>query len=426
MIQKKKAFKLFIIFTLFVFMNNCTNQEKAPGPPYTAEVLQMNSMSSTQKRSEAPTFKFDKATFTWLQDLNSLNGNYFNFVFGGILKASYVSGSIVAAKNFEKSKDLNLRYQVKNGVVVPKDYSTLAMLSSYYQFDVVANNIQTMTGYSIDTIFSKYGKIRIFFEPKIILETDGSTIQSSGKLNAAYVPGAHQFIMFQRSNLENIPLAANLQVIAHEFGHSIWELAFDNGNSPDCDRLNQEFVIRGLNEGFADMNSYTLTGSTNILQNSIDFGNGGTQRNFSTITFTYNDIAGGVADTSNSTCEQSFYCIGTLFANALFNAQKNLGYDQTSLSGSLARGTFMTLVTNALKTTKSNMSNLPSSNFSDYCKPSSGDSNNSLYNGLILGSFFNSFLTQIGSGATQTQICTQLKANFGSVGFPSTYRVGCT
>jgi hypothetical protein len=404
LIQKKKAFKLFIIFTLFVFMNNCTNQEKAPGPPYTAEVLQMNSMSSTQKRSEAPTFKFDKATFTWLQDLNSLNGNYFNFVFGGILKASYVSGSIVAAKNFEQSKDLNLRYQVKNGVVVPKDYSTLAMLSSYYQFDVVANNIQTMTGYSIDTIFSKYGKIRIFFEPKIILETDGSTIQSSGKLNAAYVPGAHQFIMFQRSNLENIPLAANLQVIAHDFGHSIWE----------------------LNEGFADMNSYTLTGSTNILQNSIDFGNGGTQRNFSTITFTYNDIAGGVADTSNSMCEQSFYCIGTLFANALFNAQKNLGYDQTSLSGSLARGTFMTLVTNALKTTKSNMSNLPSSNFSDYCKPSSGDSNNSLYNGLILGSFFNSFLTQIGSGATQTQICTQLKANFGSVGFPSTYRVGCT
>ena len=34
-------------------------------------------------------------------------------------------------------KKLNLRYKLANGVVIPKDYSTMAMLSSYYQFDII-------------------------------------------------------------------------------------------------------------------------------------------------------------------------------------------------------------------------------------------------------------------------------------------------
>ncbi len=410
---------------LFLLIEGCNKQNEAQGPPYSAEVLQMNSISASQHRSVAPTYKFDTGTYSWLQNLDQLDGIYFKFFFGGILTAKFVTGSIIAAKSFEQSKSLYLRYKIVNGVVVPKDYSTMAMLSSYFQFDTIANNIQAMSGYSMDNINSNFGKINIFFEPKIQLESDGSTVESSVKLNAAYVPGAHQFIMFQRSPLENVPLAANLQVVAHEFGHSIWELSFESGKSPDCDRLKQEYVIRGLNEGFADMMSYTLTGSTDILRNSIHFGNAADQRNFSVITFNYDQITGGIADSENNICRQSFYCIGTLFSNALFIAQKNLNYDQTSLAGANARGAFMTMVTNAIKLTKSNMTALPPPNFSDYCIPSNKNSSNSSYNGQILGSFFNAFLTQIAPPATQTEICNQLVNNFGSVGFPGSYRVGC-
>jgi hypothetical protein len=423
--RNKIFFKIFSILFLFFLLEGCEKQDDAQGPPYSAEVLQMNNMLPSQQRSETPTYTFSTGTYSWLQNLDQLDGNYFKFKFGGVLTAKYVTGSIIAAKSFEQSKSLNLRYKIVNGVVVPKDYSTMAMLSSYFQFDTIANNIQAMSGYSMDNINATFGKISIFFEPKIQLESDGSTIESSTKLNAAYVPGAHQFIMFQRSPFENVPLAANLQVVAHEFGHSIWEMSFEGGHSPNCDRLKQEYVIRGLNEGFADMMSYTLTGSTDILRNSIHFGNGADQRNFSLITFNYNQIKDGVADSTNIICQQSFYCIGTLFSNALFKAQKNLIYDQTSLSGSKGRGAFMTMVTNAIKLTKSNMTLLPSPNFSDYCTPSSGDSSNSTYNGQILGSFFNAFLSQVSPAATQTEICTQLANNFGSVGFPSSYRVGC-
>ncbi len=43
------------------------------------------------------------------------------------------------------------------------------------------------------------------------------------KLNAAYLPGQSQFLLFQRSAIEQIPLAANLQVISHEFGHAVFD-----------------------------------------------------------------------------------------------------------------------------------------------------------------------------------------------------------
>jgi hypothetical protein len=421
LITNKIFFKIFSLLFLFLFFEGCKKKDEAQGPPYSAEVLQMNAMLPSQQRSEAPTYNFGTGTFSWLQNLDQLDGNYFKFIFGGILTAKYVTGSIISAQSFEQSKSLDLRYKIVNGVVVPKDYPTMAMLSSYFQFDTIANNIQAMSGYSMDNINATFGKISIFFEPKIQLESDGSTIESSTKLNAAYVPGAHQFIMFQRSVLENVPLAANLQVVAHEFGHSIWEMSFESGKSPDCDRLKQEYVIRGLNEGFADMMSYTLTGSTDILRNSINFGNAADQRNFSVTSFTYDQIT----DSTNNICQQSFYCIGTLFSNALFNSQKNLNYDQTSLTGTSSRGAFMTMITNAIKVTKSNMTALPTPNFSDYCMPSNGNSSNSTYNGQILGSFFNALLTQISPPATQSQICTQLVNNFGSVGFPSSYRVGC-
>lgn len=422
MLIKTFKIKFFVLF-LSLFFVSCQNQENAPGPPFSAYVLQLIPLTTSQQRSDAPTYKYDKATFSTLQDLNNLSGTYYQMFQGGKLTAKYVTGSIVLAKSFEQTKNVRLRYNVVNGTVSPKDYSTAAMLSAYYQYDTVINSIQTMTGYSPTYINSKYGLIKIFFEPTIVLEDDGSTIQSSTKLNAAYMPGSHQFLLFQRSTLENIPLSGNLQVIAHETGHSIWELAFDNGNSPDCDRINQEYVIRGLNEGFADLLSYTMTGSTNILKNSIDINNTSGQRNFSIISFNYDLISSGVADSSNSICQQSFYCIGTLFANAIFKAQLNLGHDQTTLSG---RSAMMNVITNALKTTKSNMINLPAANFSDYCKPSNGDSNNNTYNGQVLGSFFQAFLNQIGTGTTQNQICSQLKANFGSTGFPSSYRTGFT
>ncbi|WP_158999656.1 hypothetical protein [Pigmentibacter ruber] len=417
-----KHFIISVLVSAYFFMS-CQNQDSISGPPYSAYVLQLIPLISSQQRSEAPTYKYDIGTYPSLQNLNNLSGTYYQMFQGGKLTAKYVTGSIVFAKSFEQTKNVNLRYKVVNGAASPKDYSTAAMLSAYYQFDTVMNNIQTMTGYSPSFINSKYGTIKVFFEPSIVLSGDGSTIEASGKLNAAYMPGAHQFLLYQRSSLENIPLSSNLQVIAHESGHSIWELAFDNGSSPDCDRINQEYVIRGLNEGFADLLSYTMTGSTNILKNSIDINGTSGQRNFSTITFNYDQISNGVADSSNSVCQQSFYCIGTLFANAIFKAQANLGQDQTTLSG---RSIMMNLIVNALKTTKSNMLNLPTANFSDYCSPSNGDSNNTTYNGQVLGSFFQSLLTQIGTGSSQTQICSQLKNNFGTYGFPSNYRTGFT
>ena len=127
--------------------------------------------------------------------------------------------------------------------------------------------------------------------------------------------------MYQKTfRNENFPLSSNLQIVAHEFGHAIWEMAFDSRNTPKCDdRMRQEFVIKGLHDGFADMQSHRVTGSTNLIKNTLNFVTHD-EHNFSIINFNYNDII--MDPLPNSVCNRNTYCIGTLFSNVLFNAQK--------------------------------------------------------------------------------------------------------
>ena len=109
-------------------------------------------------------------------------------------------------------------------------------------------------------------------------------------------------------------------------------------------------------------------------------------RNFAITDFNYEKIE-DTADTNNNICNQYYYCIGTLFANALFKAQKNLGYDQTVLTGPKSRGEFFTLIINSLKETRRNIIHLPDLppkfNSCQMANETSGK-----YNGAVLGAVF--------------------------------------
>ncbi len=106
----------------------------------------------------------------------------------------------------------------------------------------------------MDTFFSSFaaGRITAFFEPQITQEKGASSVAASMKLNAAYVPGQHQFLLFQRSGIENVPLAANEVVLAHEFGHAVFDYSFYRNDGEQKSRFASEYAMRGLNEGFAD------------------------------------------------------------------------------------------------------------------------------------------------------------------------------
>ena len=189
---------------------------------------------------------------------------------GGELEVELLSGSVVLEGRFTSGGAPRLRFDVEDGVVVAKDYPSLIMLSAYRQFDVALEAAGTATGISAERIASELGLVEIYFEPAITISGDVSG-QQVIKLNAFYVEGQGQFGLAQRSSLETVPLGANLLVIAHEVGHSLFELSFFEGTAGECvdgtgpGRLTVEFAIRGINEGYADFVSFAVTGATNLL-----------------------------------------------------------------------------------------------------------------------------------------------------------------
>lgn len=408
----------FLLIFIFLILTACSpgSEQNELSYPFTAQVLSMNDLKMEHSPAEPPTFTFAPEKFYFLTNLNYLNGKYFKLYRGG--EISQKDDNV----EFRTRENPRLNYKIVNNVVVGKDYTTIAMISAYYQFDWISAKIEQISGISMDNILSSYGKIEIFFEPKFSAENGGIFNETYQKENAAYFPGLHKFILFSRSKEEKVPLSMNLQVISHEFGHSLWDYLFNKGKTFSCDRLNVEYSIMGLNEGFADFLSYTITGSTNILQNSLKSKSVSRMRNFSITHFNFLQIA-DIANENNEICNQRQYCIGTLFANALFKTQKALGYNTSLLIGKNSRSEFFKIIVTALHNTKDNISNLPllPPTF-DVCQPDNETS--SFYNGAILGAFFQSFLNQIEDISVKKELHCALVKNFGERGFPNSYRLG--
>jgi hypothetical protein len=165
------------------------------------------------------------------------------------------------------------------------------------------------------------------FEPTLDLETSGISGSVSAKRNAAFVPGQGQFVLFERSRSERVPLAANLQVVSHEFGHAIFDYTFfDNAFSANSPYAGN-FVVAGLNEGIADFTSFLWSRSGDVLSGSLSGIGAVAERNFVKSTFVLSD--------ASSLCSGGFYCLGTLFARSLWQVTVDLPQQASALNLSL-------------------------------------------------------------------------------------------
>lgn len=382
-------------------------------PPYRAQVISFDGLNDQGSAK----FVLGTKTFETLTDLNKLDGKYLRIKRGGELKIREIKGSLVAAKSFSGGGSPNLRYQVKGGVVVPRDYPTLAQLSAYYQFDQVFGRFDEVLGFAFSDFYKATNKkITAYFEPAITMDADDTSLSAVVKLNAAYVPGQRQFVLFQRSSAEDVPLAANLQVVAHEFGHALFDYAFFKSDPDEDGRFEQEYALSGLNEGFADFISYRYTGSSDILRGSIDIKDLADQRNFLTTKFTYSDL---IPPINEDICSGSFYCIGSLFARSLVKGMNELdGVTETE---------FSLAVIEALKRTQATMKKLdgilPKDRVEEFEDLKKQNLQSYTYNGEVLGAFFNAFLQHVPESFADA-LCPHFIKNFEADGFPTSAREG--
>ncbi len=315
------------LLLVHIALGGCSNAgTQLASAPYTLQVV---SLIPPSNPANPATFEIANKTLSTLQDIDTLDGSFAKMYFGGVLKAHSVLGSLVSSGHFESGETPKLRYHVSDNVAVPNDYLTLAMFSAYYQFDQIASRIATLYGLQPTALASaqKNGKYEVLFEPSMQIESQTISGSIASKRNAAFVPGQGQFVLFERSLAEKVPLATNLQVLAHEFGHAVFDYTFYDNAYSDSILYAGNFIISGINEGFADFTSFLWSGSADVLSGSLAGISAVTERNFITSTYTLL--------TAPANCTGGFYCIGTLFARSLWQASVDSPTDAQALAQSL-------------------------------------------------------------------------------------------
>ncbi len=358
-------------------------------------------------------FALTEKTFRTMTDFNNLDGTYLNIKRGGTLTIKSLNGSIVASPNFEGGEAPGLRYEVKNGAAAALDYSTLAMLSAYYQIDEIYSTLEEKTGVTPAALQTNLpgGKHIMFFEPIIRFSGKGTDISAGIKLNAAFSPSDKKFLLFQRSPIESVPLSGNFQVLTHEFGHFVFDYSFYAGKFDENNRWANEWAISGINEGFADFISWTFTDSTDILRSSIDITAIADERDFAKTTFTFADLEGD----DPTACKSEFYCVGSLFARSLYQTQKVLA--STVSKKDMSNGVIETL-----KKCQADMDVMDANHMPEKKDREPMDAATRFkYDGGITSGFIEAFIKNA-PAAWKSELCNAFKNNFGTIGFSETAR----
>ncbi|MCX6118616.1 MAG: hypothetical protein NT027_13830 [Proteobacteria bacterium] len=400
-----------------------TQQKASADKPYKAIVVTLTDVDT----NGAAKFGLLERTFNSLTDLDQLDGTYAKFLRGGQLSVKEVNGSIVSADTFSGGENPNLRYSIKDGVVVASDYSSLAMLSSYYQFDYIYSNVKSVLGIEPADLQTKLpsGKHTVLFEPQISFNLSTGSGTAGIKLNAAFSPKDKQFLLFQRSGIESIPLSSNLQVISHEFGHSLFDFAFLDGKYEDKNYTAESYSMRGLNEGWADFISWSFTNCPDILRSSINIAEIANSRHITNSTFKWENIVNqSLSDSAYQSasdfgkCRGSFYCIGTLFARSLIATKTALP--------SVEKKVFASGLISSLKLAQAEVKAMPVSIVTAATEDDQTDPDSSLRwsrQGTLTGAFLRAIVKN-SPNDWKSKLCQNFAENFGTGGFPEIARSG--
>jgi hypothetical protein len=423
----------------------CVSQGELLGPPYDVVVLDRvagSAGSSTGAADAADSgFALRQRELTTIEDFDQLSAAAFRIRQGGTLTADIVNGDTVTSGSFDGGEAPDLRYVVQGGAAVPRDYATLLMFSAAYQFEQVSKGLRAASNDRIRAALDSHGALDVMFGPALVARVQGVKASLRMRTNAFFFPGGWQFGLALSSPIERAPLAADPRVIAHELGHAVFQLAFYEGETTECDgdaasehardawfagRLEAELALGGLNEGFADWISFAVTGGTDpiesitvpaddVLDENVP------ERVLTEDTFRWSNIVDEGADEQSDRRCAGKYCIGTLFARSLVAAYRRAGHE---LEDEGARHDFSGELVEALEGARAAMRAgelpLPSEDVAR-CNPR--DDVSSAEDAPIVGAFLQAFVHGL-PGDTRARLCPELVDRF-EAGFPVEFRKEC-
>ncbi len=189
-----------------------------------------------------------------LHDVRHMKGEVGSIEYGGYVDvdAGWTGG-----------RELDIRIVVEDGVAVPLDPSGVVLYSFYaHLVDTVA--WAELQGFEAEALVP----VQIAVNPAVDV-----LIELTPADNLAYGTGYHTFVILPDGGERDVPLAANLGVVAHEFGHALFHALLSGGpqQPPLVDDLSLVSArwLSSLHEAFADTLGALITDDPAFIQQSI-------------------------------------------------------------------------------------------------------------------------------------------------------------
>ncbi len=177
-----------------------------------------------------------------------------------------------AAVLSEPGAPVEAQFVEQDGVLYPSDFHSLSLATAYYHFEK-ARAYALARGLGAEKLRST----PFYYFPALTEDP------AEGQLadNAAWFPMLRSFLLFPHKDLQGIPLSMNQGVIAHEYGHAIFNAEVLNGawfpdvlqrwcDDPGCSDPHGSLMMGSVEEGFADIWALGVTGDLRFINRSIE------------------------------------------------------------------------------------------------------------------------------------------------------------
>lgn len=232
------------------------------GPQKTAPVKAMALIQTNQG-----VFAPKEVSLETVTDIVALNGTAAQLIGGAKIVLNFSDPIIVATGGnltddqikqvFVKSPGAPPRaaYVEKNGVLWPTDFHTWNMVSMYYNFEQAFKYFQA-TRVAEQEIASP----TVYYTPYFAF-AGGSGPEMEQKDNTLFCAPIKAFAILPWDQLQQVPLAMNQGVIAHEYSHWVFDRKVYSGRAfPEAlaawSGRPQVNVLKSLDEGLADFHAY--------------------------------------------------------------------------------------------------------------------------------------------------------------------------
>lgn len=305
-------YALCLFFGFFYLMSGC-DEPQAP-KPYKVKI----------PIAKGSGYSYETVTLDSLTNIEKIEGDYVAIKGGAEVTVTEDVEEIVKSENPSNiySKDpshIKINFIEKDGVIIPKDFTSMAAFTLYYNYEQTFNFWRDNLGLTLES----FGKLTLINNPLLILDLDGGSASVSVKVNAAFVPGPRDLWFFKETDRSEIPLKMNLGVMAHEFSHAIFDDQFADRNPQVYESVSEEasFWISAINEGVADYFAFMVTGRTNDFALSLKELSSERQL----------PIYWTLSTVDLISCASSFYCYGSILATALYQISLDLAgtYDNS-------------------------------------------------------------------------------------------------